>query len=94
MAAENFQFTSEQTFDSASEDLTIEPYSTTHLLSTSTAVLPLIWRSPWFVPVASYLVVQAVLGILAFEWAWKRTKRFREVSKEVFRDARLQEIHR
>ena len=30
-----------------------------------------------------YMVIQAIIGILLFEWAWKKTKRVRECPKEL-----------
>jgi hypothetical protein len=29
-----------------------------------------------------YLIVQAVIGVLAFEYAWYKTKRYREVNED------------
>lgn len=35
-----------------------------------------------------YLIVQAVIGVLAFEYAWYKTKRYREVNED--RDSQYQ----
>ena len=38
----------------------------------------------WFeIMVATFLLVNAVLGIIAFEWAWHKTRRFRNPIKEL-----------
>lgn len=40
------------------------------------------------------MFIQAIFGILAFEWAWKRLERHRNQDKEKFKDERLYECLR
>ena len=37
-----------------------------------------IWSETWFKVFYIYVIVQAVIGIIAIEFAWHRTQRFRE----------------
>ena len=51
-----------------------------------------IFTKTWFKVIGIYLLVQAVLGIIALEYAWHRTKRFREQNEE--RDGRFPPFRR
>ena len=51
-----------------------------------------IFAKTWFRVIGIYLVVQAFIGFIAIEFAWHRTKRFREQNED--RDARFPSFRR
>ena len=55
-----------------------------------------VYTSTYFTPVVMYLIMQALFGIIAVEWAWKRTSRIREAhySQNSNLDERLRELQR